>query len=250
MKPRKRRPSRWIWSHLAVGCDACSPVIWWARLCSIWLSWVWGCGPASQAVNDGVSEACSGALEQHKSRWAKPKGWAREGPAPLSLLLSSLAGAPLQYFSALLRVQTGKSFWFRGVGGGRGRKASFTWDEMRISGFFNSPWDHSGGKCQLPRGRAWLTMEFSSGFHSVSVGVEFIYEMMQQIGVQFLQAQFTQNILKKYASPCCAIYACKYLWCHWMWGTPPTSDEYVALFMMLVTRETQFSRAWWVSSFW
>lgn len=25
------------------------------------------CGPASQAVNDGVSEACSGAVEQHRS---------------------------------------------------------------------------------------------------------------------------------------------------------------------------------------
>lgn len=71
---------------------------------------------------------------------------------------------------------------------------------MRLSGFFNSRWDQSGGKCQFPRGGARLTMEFSSGFHSVSVGVEFIYEMMQQIGVQFLQAikegQFTQNVKK------------------------------------------------------
>lgn len=95
--------------------------------------------------------------------------------------------------SAVLESKLANPFGFEtGVGGGGGQKTkdpSFTWVEMRLSGCFNSPWDLSGGKCQLPRGGARLTMEFSSGFHSVSVGVEFIYEMMQQIGVQFLQAQ-------------------------------------------------------------
>lgn len=170
----------------------CSPVIWWARLCSIWLSWVWGCGPASQAVNGGVSVACSGALEQRKSLWAKPKGWAREGPAP-----HSPSSAGLHCFSALLRVQTGKIWFWKG-----GRILALhelRWDYQAP---LNSPWDQSGGKCQLPRGGARITMEFSSGFHSMSVGVEFIYEMMQRIDTQFLLAQckkgqFIQNIWKQ-----------------------------------------------------
>lgn len=61
-----------------------SPVTWWASLSSIRSGWVWGCGPASQAVNGGVCEACSGALELSASLWAKPKDRAREGPAPRS----------------------------------------------------------------------------------------------------------------------------------------------------------------------
>lgn len=51
MKQRKWRPSRWIWSHLAVGCDTRSPVIWWARLCSIWWSQgvgMWPSQPSSK----------------------------------------------------------------------------------------------------------------------------------------------------------------------------------------------------------
>lgn len=76
-----------------------SPVTWWASLSSIRSGWVWGCGPASQAVNGGVCEACSGALELSASLWAKSKDWAREGPAPRSS--SPASRAELRCSSAL-----------------------------------------------------------------------------------------------------------------------------------------------------
>lgn len=56
---------------------------------------------------------------------------------------------------------------------------------MRKSGFFNSLWDNGGGPRQLPKGGTRIAMEFSSGFHSESASIEFIYEMLQLTGVQY-----------------------------------------------------------------
>lgn len=89
-------------------------------MCSIRLRWVWVCGPASRAVNDGVSEACSGTLEQHKSHWAK--SWGREGPAPLFLTLSlSMLPRKSRGFNSSAQIPAGKCFRW---GGGRGMKPS------------------------------------------------------------------------------------------------------------------------------
>ncbi len=106
---------------------------WW-RLCGV----LWGFGAAqeslSQAQGLGQGGTCS------------------------TLSHFSLAGAPLLLCSAL------SPNWQRRLGERQKTKdPSFTWEEMRKSGFSTSPWNQSGGKCQLPR----LTMEFSSGFHSV-----------------------------------------------------------------------------------
>lgn len=81
-----------------------SPVTWWASLSSIRSGWVWGCGLASQAVNGGVCEACSGALELSASLWAKPKDRAREGPAPRSP--SPASRAELSWAAMLLCSQS------------------------------------------------------------------------------------------------------------------------------------------------
>lgn len=113
---QKMGSSGWIWSPVAVGCHTCAPSGWWARLCSICLSWVWVCGPASQAVNDGVAETSSGALEQCKSRWAKPTGWAREGPAPLSLTSCSL-GSTNSLLCSESKLANPFGFWGRVRGG-------------------------------------------------------------------------------------------------------------------------------------
>lgn len=130
---------------------------------SVWWRWVWVCGPDSQAVNDGVSEACAGALEQHRSRWAKPKDWSRKRTC-CTLSLWPLAG--VGDFTSLPWFPAGKSFSYEGEKKQKEDWRHFTRVEM-ISGLFivedNVSFQKAGPYSQY---------SFHLGF-ILSVGIEF-----------------------------------------------------------------------------